>query len=123
MTNKVINGTLGNASGGYHFEGIAEASGKVVEVTKEADVHGVYEAMVKIGGKAKKWPNTFFPKDWSAEQVLEAIEEGYSKIDFSVVNSNSRYDVFIECGIQIRYYLDATTQKIVSVFPIMQGGT
>jgi len=41
------------------------------------DPHGVYEGNVMIEGVRKKARSTFFPKDWTEQQVETAIEEAY----------------------------------------------
>ena len=53
---------LGNKTGGFHYEGLSDATSKVVQIMKAPDANGVYQAMVEIGGKVKKTPSTFFPK-------------------------------------------------------------
>ncbi len=67
-------------SHGWHFEPSADPqkSTYVIEGTRSAlDTHGVYEANVVIGGIKKGPRSTFFPKNWTPEQVEQAILEAY----------------------------------------------
>ena len=107
---------LGNKTGGFHYEGLSDATSKVVQITKAPDANGVYEAIVEIGGKKFK-PSTFFPKTWSPEKIVEAIEDVYfnpTRID----KIKNAYDGVID-GVNIRVFLN-NTGKIVSAFPFIQ---
>lgn len=71
---------------------------------------------VEIGGKVKKQPTTFFPKSWTAEEVIEAIEKVYrnpSKVD----NVKDIFEGTVN-GVNIRICLDGTG-KIVTAYPIL----
>lgn len=106
----------GNKAGGFHYEGLLDANGKVLQITKPANKYGVYEAIVEIGGKVKKQPTTFFPKSWTAEEVIEAIEKVYrnpSKVD----NVKDIFEGTVN-GVNIRICLDETG-KIVTAYPIL----
>ena len=106
---------LGNKTGGFHYEGLSDATSKVVQITKAPDANGVYEAIVEIGGKKAK-PSTFFPKTWSPEKVVEAIEDVYFN-PTSVDNVKKMYDGVVD-GVIIRLFLDEYG-KIVSAFPLI----
>ena len=45
---------LENKTGGFHYEGLSDATSKVVQIMKAPDANGVYEAIVEIGGKTKR---------------------------------------------------------------------
>ena len=109
----VFKGTNGR---GFHYEGLSDATGKIIEITKFPDANGVYEATVEIGGKLKKQPSTFFPKDWSPEQILDAVEEAYGK---RVLDSGNVYKGVTSSGITIEMYIDMNNNKINSFFPVM----
>lgn len=67
-------------SKGWHYEpsGDPKKGTYVIEKTRSAaDKHGVYEANVMIEGVQKKARSTFFPKDWTEQQVESAILEAY----------------------------------------------
>ena len=106
---------LGNKTGGFHYEGLSDATSKVVQITKAPNANGVYEAIVEIGGKKAK-PSTFFPKTWSPEKVVEAIEDVYFN-PTSVDNVKKMYDGVVD-GVIIRLFLDEYG-KIVSAFPLI----
>ena len=106
---------LENKTGGFHYEGLSDATSKVVQITKAPDANGVYEAIVEIGGKKFK-PSTFFPKTWSPEKIVEAIEDVYfnpTRVD----NIKKMYDGVVD-GVNIRLFLDEYG-KIISAFPVM----
>ena len=95
---------------------MSDATGKIIEITKFPDANGVYEVTVEIGGKLKKQPSTFFPKDWSPEQILDAVEEAYGK---RVLDSGNVYKGVTSSGITIEMYIDMNNNKINSFFPVM----
>ena len=74
-----LSDSAGRAVGWHH-----EPSGKrsrgtyVIEGTRsKPDKHGVYTAEVVVEGKQKEAPSTFFPKEWSQEQVEAEIAHAY----------------------------------------------
>ena len=107
---------------GFHYEGMPEAKGKIVEGTKSApDEHGIYSGKVEVGGVAKKLNNgesSFFPKEWTPQQVIDAINEAYVSRE---LYSGSKYKFIGETkeGISIVIYLD-DYDKILSVYPVYQ---
>ena len=105
---------LGNKTGGFHYEGLSDATSKVVQITKAPDANGVYQAMVEIGGKVKKTPSTFFPKSWSPEKIVESIEDVYFNPK-SVDTMKNAYEGVVD-GVKIQIFLD-NNGKIVSAFP------
>ena len=106
---------LGNKTGGFHYEGLSDATSKVVQITKAPDANGVYEAIVEIGGKKSK-PSTFFPKTWSPEKVVEAIEDVYfNPVGVDVIRN--AYDGIVD-GVKIQVFLNQYG-KVVSAFPVM----
>ena len=63
----------GNGSG-YHYAMIEDADGEIIEGTKSGeDKNGVYTADVKVKGKRKQHFSTFFPDDWTPQEVVDAI--------------------------------------------------
>ncbi|MBL9042742.1 MAG: EndoU domain-containing protein [Myxococcales bacterium] len=72
-----LNKKRGDATG-WHYEPTGDkAKGTyVIEGTRSPpDEHGVYAANVVIEGVEKGSRSTFFPKEWTKEQVASAIEE------------------------------------------------
>ena len=63
---------------GYHYEGLAGTDGRVIPGTKSAeDSSGVYRAEVEVNGVRKREGSTFFPKSWTPQQVVNAINKAY----------------------------------------------
>ena len=87
--------------------------GKVIKVTKQPNKYGVYEATVEIGGKVKKELTTFFPKNWTPQQVVDAINEAFSN---KIVKGNGLYEGTSKSGIKIRMYI--VDGKITSAYPL-----
>ena len=107
---------LGNKTGGFHYEGLSDATSKVVQITKAPDANGVYEAIVEIGGKTKKSPSTFFPKSWSPEKIVDAIQDVYFN-PIGVDDIKNVYEGVVD-GVKIQVFLNQYG-KIVSAFPVM----
>ena len=108
----------GSETGGYHYEGIEGSRGKVISGTESApNEYGVYEAQVEIDGVIKRGnsgKSTFFPRDMSPQEVVDAINEAYSTRSFVAGN---RFIGSTTTGMQIQMYLDGTG-NIVSAFPL-----
>ena len=63
--------------------------------------------------------STFFPRDWSRQQVIDAINEAY---DRKVLQPGSE-NVYVgatAAGMLIKLRLDAD-ERIVTAFPMMEG--
>ena len=115
-----MNNKRGNATG-WHYEptGRKEKGTYVIEGTRSPpDESGVYEANVMIEGIKKDRRSTFFPKDWTKEQVETAIEEAYNTRkprqrggEFRGTTSN---------GMDITLRLDGTG-KLESAYPVYKG--
>ncbi len=103
---------------GFHYEGFPTAKGEVVEGTKtDTDEHGVYEAKVVVEEVAKQsngGRSSFFPEDWTAQDVVDAINEAYETKELLTGNT---YAGITEEGIVVHMYLD-DQEKIISAFPV-----
>ena len=110
----------GNATG-WHFEptGNKEKGTYVLEGTRSPpDDHGVYAANVMIEGTKKDRRSTFFPKEWTKEQVSAAIDEAY---DNKTLNEKTgRYRGESASGMPIEMMLDQGG-RIDRVYPIYKG--
>ena len=98
---------------GFHYEGVGDAKGKVVQVTKPENSYGVYEAWVEVNGKGKL--STFFPKGWTPQQIVDAIADAFMnrKLD---ANHLSRYTGELKNGMKIQMYIE--NGVITSAFPL-----
>ena len=108
-----------NGSKGYHYDGIDFTAGKIVPGTETPiNKNGVYKAQVEIGGVPKSgnggW-STFFPKDMSPQEVVDAINEAYDNCDLVPGTRNTYRGVTLK-GLRIEMYLDKNN-KIISAFP------
>ena len=117
-TNHIFKGVV-NKQGlatGYHYEGIEPTGGRVIPGTKTLpDKYGVYKAKVSVNGIIKTNRSTFFPRDWTPQQVVNAINEAYANRSF-VTGSFNEYSGRTSNGMSITMYLNKNG-KIVSAFP------
>lgn len=104
---------------GFHYEGLPTAKGSVIEGTRtNPDKYGVYEAEVEVEGKKKRGNqgiSSFFPLHWTAQDVVDAINEAYETKQFVTGNT---YEGLTEEGVTIHMYLDQN-DKIISAFPVL----
>lgn len=103
---------------GFHYDGLPTKKGKVITGTEtEPNEYGVYEAQVEVEGVEKTSNNgksSFFPDEWTAQEVVDAINEAYEDRNFITGNT---YEGFTSEGILISMYIDQNEQ-IISAFPI-----
>ena len=107
-----------NRAVGFHYEGFPTAKGRAIPGTEiTPNDLGVYKAKVEVSGVAKisnSGFSSFFPKDWSPQQVVDAINEAFANKVFSRGNT---YIGTTSSGMTIEMYIDSTGQ-IISAFPI-----
>lgn len=107
----------GNAVG-FHYDGLASKKGEVISGTEtEPNEYGIYEAEVEVSDVAKtsnSGKSTFFPKTWTAQDVVNAINEAYESN--SLITGNT-YEGLTDEGIIVRMYLD-NNEQIISAFPV-----
>lgn len=88
------------------------------ETRSPPDEHGVYAANVVIEGKKKNARSTFFPKEWTKEQVASAIDEAYQS-----KKRNEATGLYIgksEAGVEIEMMLNPKG-GIQRVNPVYKG--
>jgi hypothetical protein len=108
-------------SRGWHYEPSADRSKGtyVIEETRSTpDSHGVYRANVMIEGVKKNARSSFFPKDWSPEQVEKAILEAYE--NRNPISHPGRCKGTTMSGIEIEMDIDVTG-RISTAYPIYGG--
>lgn len=98
---------------GLHYEALAKEAHIVSGTKSKPDKHGVYRGKVEKNGVKKTAMSTFFPEQWSAQQVVDAITEAYHNRTFV---SGNIYNGTTKDGITIQMYLD-DRDKIISAFP------
>jgi hypothetical protein len=106
---------------GFHHEGeLSIGTSKVIEETRrKTDSQGVYEANVIIRKIRKNGLSSFFPIDYSPEQVLKLIEVAYNnkkKVKMRL------YEASLENGILIHFYQndDTDSGKTTTAYPKYQ---
>jgi hypothetical protein len=107
---------------GWHYEpsGSAEKGTYVMEPTRSApDSHGVYVANVMINGVKKDARSSFFPANWTIQQVEDAILEAYANRQPTL--RPGRFRGLLTTGLEIEMDLDPKGQ-IQTAYPIYQKG-
>lgn len=106
---------------GFHYEGLASSKGKVIDNTATAtDENGVYEAEVVIEDVEKQsnqGKSSFFPEEWQAQDVVDAINEAYKNKEHLTGNT---YAGLTEDSIVVHMYLNEN-EDIISAFPEYEG--
>ena len=89
---------------GYHCEGIEGTSGKIILGTESSiNNFGVYKAKVEVDGipkTANGGYSTFYSKDRSPQQVVDAINQAYSNCELKPGTRNT-YQGVANNGMQI----------------------
>ena len=102
---------------GFHYEGVITAKGKIIEGTKSIpDNVGIYTGKVEINGVQKianGGMSTFFPENWKAQDVVNAINEAY--INKTFVRGNT-YVGISSTGMKIEMFINPNG-KIISAYP------
>ncbi|MGL5150113.1 MAG: EndoU domain-containing protein [Clostridium sp.] len=103
---------------GFHYENMPNSKGKVIKGTESKENEkGVYTAKVEVDG-IKKTSNggksSFFPKDWSAQKVVDTINEAFKE---KVYKTGNTYFGYSKDGVKIVMYIDEKTDRIISAFP------
>lgn len=100
---------------GYHYEGVSKIA-KIIENTRSKDdKNGVYRAKISVENTPKQAMSSFFPKNWTTQQVVDAINIAYNN---KRLISGNVYEGKYE-HITIQMYL-TDQQKIISAFPIYE---
>lgn len=106
---------------GYHYEGLENTPGEVIEGTRSTpNEDGVYTAKVEVDGIAKTsngGKSSFFPESWSAQDVVDNINEAYDNKIF-IEGTDNTYRGECDEGVEIEMYIDNNSGKIISAFPI-----
>ena len=102
---------------GFHYEGFPTSKGKIIDGTKSVpDELGIYTGRVEVSGIAKTangGKSTFFPESWTAQDVIDAINEAYKNKVF--VRGNT-YIGTISTGMKIEMFIDGA-EHIISAYP------
>ncbi|PEV55398.1 hypothetical protein CN422_25045 [Bacillus cereus] len=113
--NHIFNGEIlknGNANG-FHYEGTPNSNSKIVGDLDPSNEFGVYQAKVEIDGVLKGPKSTFFPRDWTPQQVIDAVNEAFNN---KVNIKNNRYLGKTSDGMTIEMIL--RNNKVISAYPV-----
>ncbi|MCF2945434.1 EndoU domain-containing protein [Paenibacillus tarimensis] len=98
---------------GFHYEGVQNSKGKVVGNIDPPNEFGVYRANVEVEGTLKQAKSTFFPKDWTPQQIVDEVNTAFSNKE---VFKNNRYRGTASNGMTIEMIIK--NGKIVSAYPL-----
>lgn len=103
---------------GFHYDGLPTKKGEIIPGTESMPNDlGVFEAEVSVSGVSKTsngGKSTFFPNEWSAQEVVDGINEAYAVRKYI---SGNTYEGLTIDGQVIRMYLD-DKELIISAFPV-----
>ncbi|MGG4346633.1 EndoU domain-containing protein, partial [Paenibacillus lautus] len=103
----------GGKANGFHYEGLPNSNGKIVGDIDPPNEFGVYRANIEVNGVLKKVKSTFFPKEWTPQQVIDAINEAFHNKE---VVKNNVYQGITSMGMKIEFVL--RNGKIISAYPL-----
>lgn len=110
----------GNATG-YHYTQVTDSKGEVIEGTEsQKDRHGVFTAKVKVNGVKKNGFSSFYPEDWTPQEVVDAINEAYEDAISDTSNPHGELWIGYSGDLEINMYLDSN-KRITTAFPIYEG--
>lgn len=122
----------GRASGWHHRPGGIDPPGaKLIKVTRRDPETGVYHGRVAFQNRRtgewreKRGGSTFFPDDWTPEQVQHAIERAFNGPGVHKDPESGRWSGTFR-GIKLRGFYDPDTDELLHGYPILSsdgGGT
>ncbi len=115
----IFNGTVSSKGkrSGYHYDMIEDSDGAIVEGTRsEKDQYGVYTADVTVSGYRKNHYSSFYPDEWSPQQVVDAIRAARQD---AIDNDRRDGDLWIGYyeGIEIDMYMNKKG-KLTTAYPV-----
>ncbi|MDM5154718.1 EndoU domain-containing protein [Bacillus sp. DX1.1] len=113
--NHIFDGEIlknGNANG-FHYEGMPNSNGKVVGNIDPPSEFGAYRANIEVSGVPKNPKSTFFPREWTPQQVIDAINEAFNNKE---VFKNNKFRGSTDTGMVIEMVIKK--DKIVSAYPL-----
>ncbi|MCQ2022832.1 EndoU domain-containing protein, partial [Clostridium butyricum] len=102
---------------GFHYERFPTTKGNIIEGTKSLpDELGVYTGRVEVSGIPKTsngGQSTFFPESWTAQDIVDAINQAY--VNKTFVRGNT-YIGTLPSGMKIEMFIDQYG-NIISAYP------
>ena len=119
----IFDGTI-NSKGkatGYHYSMVTDSKGEIISGTEsDKDGHGVFTAKVKVNGVKKNGFSSFYPEDWTPQQVVDAINEAYDDAMSDKSNPHGSLWIGYSGDLEIDMYLD-NSKRITTAFPVYEG--
>ena len=119
----IFDGTVnkkGKATG-YHYSRIEDSKGQIVESSRSRkDGNGVFTAKVEVDGVKKDGFSSFYPEDWSPQDVVDAINTAYKDALNDPKNPRGSLWIGHAGKLEIDMYLD-DNRKILTAYPIHRG--
>ena len=119
----IFDGTI-NSKGkatGYHYSMVTDSKGEIIPGTEsDKDGHGVFTAKVKVNGVKKNGFSSFYPENWTPQQVVDAINEAYDNAMSDKSNPHGSLWIGYSGDLEIDMYLD-NNKRITTAFPVYEG--
>lgn len=106
---------------GYHYSQVTDSQGKIIEGTRSAvDSRGVFTAKVEVSGVPKNGFSSFYPENWSPQQVVDSINVAYESALADPDNPHGSLWIGYSGDLEIDMYL-TDDKKIITAYPIFAG--
>ena len=119
----IFDGTVnkkGKATG-YHYSRVEDSKGQILDGTRsKKDENGVFTAKVEVDGVKKEGFSSFYPEDWSPQDVVDAINTAYKEAVNDPKNPHGSLWIGHAGKLEIDMYLD-DNRKILTAYPIHRG--
>ena len=119
----IFDGTVnkkGKATG-YHYSRVRDSKGHILDGTRgKKDENGVFTAKVEVDGVKKEGFSSFYPEDWSPQDVVDAINTAYKEAVNDPKNPRGSLWIGHAGKLEIDMYLD-DHKKILTAYPIHRG--
>ena len=119
----IFDGTInkkGKATG-YHYSRVEDSKGEIIGGSRgKKDENGVFTANVEVDGVKKDGFSSFYPEDWSPQDVVDAINTAYKDALNDPKNPRGSLWIGHAGKLEIDMYLD-DNRKILTAYPIHRG--
>lgn len=119
----IFDGTVnkkGKATG-YHYSRVEDSKGQILDGTRsKKDENGVFTAKVEVDGVKKEGFSSFYPEDWTPQEVVDAINTAYKEAVNDPKNPHGSLWIGHAGKLEIDMYLD-DNRKILTAYPIHRG--
>ena len=119
----IFDGTI-NSKGkatGYHYSKVTDSKGKIIDGTRsKADGHGVFTGKVEVSGVKKNGFSSFYPENWTPQQVVDAINAAYDDALKNPDNPQGELWIGYSGDLEIDMYMNKSKQ-ITTAYPVYEG--